>query len=143
MISNTNNHSTDLIRAICKALKDIPGSVLEYQQLIVELHGLGKTLDVLRNLQPAENDVDHVNTVCLMALTVRISLEDFLGKLRKFEKAMQIPAPASVSLRGSFRIQDKYRKAEWELVFKDEVQKFRAMIMPRVSAINVLLSKQI
>jgi hypothetical protein len=120
---------------IGKALRDADGASFEYQQIEQELQTLKRTLEVLQALQPNAQNAAHVNVIRCTALSCQWPLADFLRKIGKYERNL-----GSYAKRNT--IKSAGRKTKWALQMSEEVQKFRAMIIGKISSLNLLLSMQ-
>jgi hypothetical protein len=123
----------ELIYQVGKALKDSSGAAHEYQQVIVELEGLGRTLNHLESLQPSASNANHVNAIRGMAFACQLPLQEFLSKLQAYEASL-----------GPFSQQSAIRsaraKTKWAIYMVKEVEKLRALIAAKVISIQLLLS---
>ncbi|KAH7066890.1 hypothetical protein BKA63DRAFT_130333 [Paraphoma chrysanthemicola] len=126
--------AANLIHKVSTALKDKSGAANEYQQILIELESLARTLKHLEALQPTESNAAHVNAIRGMALTCRWPLQDFLEKIRKFERTMGVFA-TGVNPAKAFG-----RKARWAVFMTDEVARLRTAIGAKVLSINLLLA---
>lgn len=122
-----------MIHKVSKALQDAGGASSEYQQVVIELHGLKTALRHLEKIVPTEATASHVNAIRGMALACQMPLQEFLTKFEKYEASL-----GPFARRNSFRAAG--RKAGWALFAADEVSKLRAMIAAKVVSINLLLA---
>ena len=60
-------------------------SIVEYRELISELHGLQRALHEIEHLKSTSSQVAAVNAIKVAALTCQYPLDDFSAKLKKFE----------------------------------------------------------
>jgi hypothetical protein len=76
-----------LIKDVVVSLKDAGGAAADYQQLIVELHGLQRALDSIEHLHvdPGTPQAENINNLKVTALGCRYVLEEALKKLRSYE----------------------------------------------------------
>lgn len=83
-----------------------------------------------------ENCVE-LNALCVTAKQAvdncRLSLDVFLGKIRKFERSLGEEGSGSV-------VRDAARKVQWQMTKKDELAKFRAEVVGHCAAINMLVA---
>jgi hypothetical protein len=77
-----------LIHKVSKALKDAGGASSEYQQVVIELHGLKTALRHLEKIVPTEATASHVNAIRGMALACQLPLQDFLANFEKYEASL-------------------------------------------------------
>jgi hypothetical protein len=90
----------ELIYEVGKALRNSRGAAHEYQQVIMELEGLGKTLKHLESLQPSASNADRVNARHGMAFACQLPLQEFLSKLRAYEASLG-PFSQQSAIRGA------------------------------------------
>ena len=76
-----------IIKDIISALRT--SSTSDHQELVLELHGLQRALDEIEHLQSGPQHETEVNAVKVTALTCQYRLDDFAGKLKKFESLGQ------------------------------------------------------
>lgn len=123
----------ELCRKIAKALQDTDGASSEYQSVVIELHGLQNALSRLAALEPTQSNLNHVNAIRGMALACRVPLQEFLGKLNKYDASLgamsKLPSIKAVA-----------RKAKWAIYMEAELKKIRAMVAAKMQCINILLS---
>ncbi len=131
-----NDHAYRCIAELCtkvaRALKDVGGAASEYQNVVIELHGLQNVLTRLAALEPTESNLHHVNAIRCMALACQYPLREFLASIRKYEDAMGPIASGG--------IRSAARKAKWGVWVADEVKKVRAVISAKVISVNLLLA---
>jgi hypothetical protein len=105
----------------------------------LELRALQTTLERLSQLEPNSlSSEGHINAIRGVALACTIPLQEFLGKIQKFELSM---GPFSRS--GKLSISAVARKSQYALFFADQVSNLRAIVAGKVISINMLLSMQI
>ncbi|KAI0189040.1 hypothetical protein F4808DRAFT_445793 [Astrocystis sublimbata] len=122
-----------LVADLISSLRDVGGSKSEYQALVIELDCLQKTFIRLDSI-PVNQSSPALEAVKYTALSCRRPLEDFLGKIRKYEQSLGTGAK-----EGPIRTTvDKVRFAFGQ---KDEVQKFQSYLHAHVQTINLLLSE--
>jgi hypothetical protein len=122
-----------LARDIVSSLKDVGGSKSEYQALILELECLQKIL-IRLDLLTADQPSLALESIKYAALSCRRPLEDFLGKIRKFEHSLG-PWTKEGAIRSTV---DKIRFAFGP---KDDIQRFYSYLHVHVETINILLSE--
>jgi hypothetical protein len=124
-----------LVNDIRKALRETGGAKDEFKRVYVDLQHLEILLDHLnRGTWDQSGDAGHLNAVKGMALTCKIPLQEFLAKMEKYKSLR------SSEVRGFRETVDAgKRKMQWGISMKEEVEKFRALIVAKVVAINMLL----
>ncbi|KAF4634522.1 hypothetical protein G7Y89_g3576 [Cudoniella acicularis] len=124
-----------LLNDVRKALRDAGGAKDEFKHVSVDLQHLEILLEQLnRGKWDQGGDAGHLNAVKGMALTCRVPLQEFLAKIEKY-KVLQnedLSGFKDVLSRGR-------RKVQWAVNMRDEVEKFRALIVAKVVAINLLI----
>jgi hypothetical protein len=120
---------------IRKALRDTGGAKDKFHHVSVDLQHLEILLDQLNSgTWDHGGDAGHLNAIKGMALTCKVPLQEFLVKVEKYKalKAEELSGfRANVGIRG--------RKIQWAVKMKDEVEKFRAVVVSKVIAINLLI----
>jgi hypothetical protein len=127
--------AASLINEIRKALRDVGGAKDEFQQISIELQHLEILLDQLnRGSWDHGGDPGHLNAVKGVALACKVPLEEFLIKFQKY-KIFTDRQPLSFKKR----IGMEARKMQWAVNMREDIAKFRAIIVSKVVAINLLL----
>ena len=124
-----------LIAKVTDALKDANGASAEYQQVVLQLSGLKRTLLHLEKLEPNEFNADHVNAIRCMAVSCKLPLQQFLDDIQKYEKSLAADSERKIGRKS-------VRKVQWGIYMEKEVAKMRSMITAQVMSINLLLSAQ-
>ena len=124
-----------LIAKIDKALRDADGASFEYQQLDNELHMLKRILSIIEALEPNDCNSAHINAIRCLVLARRLPLDDFLGKIEKYQRRL-----GPFSKRGP--LSSAARKSQRALFMTNEVSSFRALIAAKAFALNTLLLLQ-
>jgi len=78
-----------LIADITSSLREAGGSNSEYQELLRELESLNHALKHLDKL-PTNGLSTNLESIKYAALSCRLPLEQFLGKIKKYNKALGI-----------------------------------------------------
>lgn len=107
-------------------------SISEYQELILELHGLQRALNEIG--QEAA-----VNSIKVAALMCQYPLDDFATKLKQFEKLDTVVYNQSSERE---KLQVFRKKLRWGFCMKEEVVKLRAILMAHVGSLNMRLNTQ-
>lgn len=122
-----------LIRQLIKALEDGAGSSKEYRDLIRELYSLERALLEVKHLNVRDELEAEKNAILQMASQFQESISQFCLKIAKYQPSLRACGSGS-SLRDSFR------KIQWALYKKEDVQLFRAQIGAHTSSIIMMLS---
>lgn len=77
---------------------------------------------------------NHLNAVKAMALTIRLPLTDFLGKLEKFQLLRD------KTREGGMKMRKTKLKDQWATMMQAEVVKMRAVLTMKIVTISVLLT---
>jgi hypothetical protein len=125
-----------IVKDLVKALDDSRGSAAEYQDVIRELWSLDRVL-----LEVEQLSRNSEQTIELYALWVtakratdecRRSIENFLEKIKKYEKSLG-------GRTSGHTIRGVPMKIRWRLTQSDELEKFKAAINAHCSSLNMLL----
>jgi hypothetical protein len=124
-----------LVNDIRRALRNTGGAKDEFKHVYVDLQHLEILLDHLnRGIWDQGGDAGHLNAVKGMAFACKIPLQEFLAKMEKYKS---LRSHEMRGFRGTVGVGK--RKIQWEISMKEEVEKFRALIVAKVVAINMLL----
>ena len=103
----------------------------EYQELMLELHGLQRALDKIEHLEaPLERQL-YVVSIRVAALMCTHVLDEFAGKLKKFESLAGQP--------GNSKVKIWTQKLRWGFTMDDEVRNLRAYVTAHVGSLNMRL----
>ena len=103
----------------------------EYQELMLELHGLQRALYQIEHLEaPPERQISVVS-IKVAALMCTYVLDEFAGKLKKFESLAGQPRNSKVKIWT--------QKLWWGFTMADEVRNLRAYITAHVGSLNMRL----
>ena len=119
----------NLIKDIITILRTSARS--EYQELILELHGLKRALHQIEHLEALGERQISVASIKVAALMCTHVLDEFTGKLKKFE-----------GLGGQYKCSKARlwtQKLRWGFTMADEVQNLRAYVTAHVSSLNMRL----
>jgi hypothetical protein len=116
-----------LIADIVASLKHAGGAKSDYQELIRELESLDRALKLVDRLQGVGAD-----GIKCAALMCRYPLEDFMSKIRKYEKSIGINGDAGV-------VKGASRNLQWTLGKKEEVAKLKSYLNVHMGSINMQL----
>lgn len=122
----------NLVRDLIKALEDSAGSSAEYRDLIKELYSLERALLEVKHLDLDESQHSQGIALQQAAIQCQQAIDVFLQKIRKFQPALRTGGSKSWC-------RDGFRKVEWALYKKEDVQQFRAQLHGHTASINILL----
>ena len=108
----------------------------KYQDLIIELELLERTLSRLYTLKPAEHELVRLEAIRAAASACKRPLESFMKKLEKFEKRL------GTGNEKANRIKGAGRRIQFNVAFEEDVKEFRSTLASHVSTINTLLMIQ-
>jgi preprotein translocase subunit SecE len=124
-----------ILNDVRTALRETGGSRDEFQHILVDLQQLEIILEQLnRGAWDHGGDAGHLNAIKGMASTCQVPLRAFLTKIEKY-KVLQAKE------LGSFRarLKGEARKVQWAVTMKEEVEKFRAVIVATFVTIILLI----
>ncbi|KAI1136976.1 hypothetical protein F5Y05DRAFT_414698 [Hypoxylon sp. FL0543] len=122
-----------LVAGIVSSLRDSGGSRTDYQHLIRELECLQATLIHLDKLAETGTSQD-LAAIKYAALSCRRPLEEFIARIRKYDKSLGTQPGSNVVKR----VIDKIK---YPLAHKNEVQKLQAYLSVHIGTINILLAE--
>ena len=122
-----------LIKNIVTALQS--SSASEHKELLLELSGLQRALDEIEHLQPSPHQETEANAVKVAALTCQYRLDDFAGKLKKYESLSRDTKTGSAEKAKLWRL-----KLQWGFSMEAEVQSLRAYLIAHVGYLNMRLT---
>ncbi|UPX13923.1 uncharacterized protein EKO05_0004418 [Ascochyta rabiei] len=123
-----------LIGDITSSLQSVGGAKSEYQELIREFQFLDAAL---RHLDRLESNAANANTLVSIkyaALSCRHPLEEFLKKIRKYEKSL---GPWS----HSSTIKTATSQLRWTFGHNDDVKRLQTYLSVHMGTINILLAE--
>jgi hypothetical protein len=123
-----------LILDITNTLGDAGGSKSEYQELLRELESLNHALKHLDKL-PANTRCSSLESIKYTALTCRLPLEQFLGKIQKYDRSLGIWAGEANPVKNTAD------KLKWAFREKDEINKLQSYLNMHIGTINMLLAE--
>jgi len=124
----------NLIKNISSCLQDAGGAKAEYQELLRELECLQQALQHLDKLQDGGSSSTNLNSIKYAALSCRRPLEQFFGKIQKYDKSLGIWGKDGV-------IKSTRDKLRWGFGQKEEIRKIQSYLNIHVGAINILLAE--
>ncbi|KAI1759347.1 hypothetical protein GGR53DRAFT_150799 [Hypoxylon sp. FL1150] len=122
-----------LVTDIISSLKESGGSRTDYQDLVRELECLQAGLVHLDKFTGTGSSPD-LTAIKYTALSCRRPLEDFLAKIRKYEKSLGIRSKGN-PMKGVID------KIKFPLSHKEDIQKLQVYLSVHVSTINMLLAE--
>jgi hypothetical protein len=123
-----------LVCDITKSLRDSGGARSEYQELIRELETLNSALEHIDTLQRGSEQPAPLDSIKYAALSCRQPLEQFLGKIRKYGRSLDVWAKGGI-------VQSAADKLKWTFGHKEEVKKLQNYLNLHVGVINMLLAE--
>jgi hypothetical protein len=156
---------TNLIASINGSLKNAGGSPSDYQELVRELDLLQLALTDIEHLTGPPSELPSINAIKCAALNCQYVLDEFAGKLKKFEKSLGdrrgdssstlIESPASspkdqqqgakqkrALRKAGEKLNDSVKKVEWEIFMKEDVRDLRAYLTSHVGSLNMRMITQ-
>lgn len=116
-----------LIADIVGSLRDVGGASSEYQELLRELDSLRRGLQCVEKLRSPDYD-----GIKCAALVCRHPLEEFLQKVRKFEKSLGAG-------KSDGHIRDAVKKIRFSFGKSDDVRRLRDYLSLHMGSINMML----
>jgi hypothetical protein len=113
-----------LIADITNSLREAVGSKSEYQELLRELEYLNHALKHLDKF-PTNGASANLESIKFAALRCQQPLEQFLGKIKKYDKALGICG-------GANPIKKTADKLRWAFGEKDEIKKLQSYPVTRI-----------
>jgi hypothetical protein len=125
----------NLIKDIFSCLQETGGANTEYQELLRELECLQQALQHLDKLQNGgSSSSTNLDSIKYAALSCRRPLEQFLGKIRKYNKSLGVWGKDGV-------IKSTADKLRWGCGQKEEIRKLQSYLNIHVGTINILLAE--
>lgn len=122
-----------IIADIISSLQEAGGSKSEYQELVRELESLQHALRHLDKLQPSSSSTN-VDSIKYAALSCRRPLEEFLAKIKRFDKSLGVWGKQGP-------IKSAAGKLRWSFGQEDEIRKLQSYLNIHVGTINILLAE--
>ncbi len=123
-----------LIQHIVSSLR--ASSIAEYRELMIELHSLQRALCEIEHLKCHPSQEPAVSGIKVAALMCQYPLDEFAGKLKKFESLITGSA-GHVSTVDKVKMWGK--KLRWGFCMEEEVTKLRAYLVAHVGSLNTRL----
>jgi len=125
----------NLIKDISSCLQDTEGAKADYRELLRELECLQQALQYLDKLQNGNSSSStNLDSIKYAALSCRRPLEQFLGKIRKYDKSLGIWGKNGI-------IKSTADKIRWEFGHKEDIRKLQGYLNIHVGTINILLAE--
>ena len=114
-------------------------SIVEYRELISELHGLQRALYEIEHLKSTSSQQAAVDAIKVAALMCKYPLDDFSAKLKKFERL----GADSGNPRSRLETMKHWtKKLQWGFCMKEEMEKLRIYMVVHVGSLNMRLITQ-
>lgn len=124
-----------IVSDVIDALRDSGDSSNQCRSLIRQLFDLETALLHVRRLELDDSQADQANALRRSALQCRVTIDEFMTKIRKYQPHLL----HSGSLSGSTMKQAWY-KVKWALCRQEDLEKFKADLTGHTQAINVLMN---
>lgn len=126
-----------IVAETVSCLREAGGSRSEYQELLRELDILQLALTHLSKLETTHFSNHSISAqlhnIRCAALACRVPLEEFLGKIQKYEISLGLRSP------DGRKIKNAARKIEWAFGKKEEVRKLQIYLSIHIGSINMML----
>jgi len=156
----------NLISTINGSLKNAGGSPSDYQELVRELDLLQRALTDIEHLTGPPSELPSINAIKCSALNCQYVLDEFSGKLQKFQRSLGNGGESSrngnaasastptdqrpgarrkiaVALgKAGEKMNNSSKKVEWEFFMKEDVRDLRAYLTSHVGSLNMRMITQ-
>lgn len=126
-----------LIQDIVSSLR--ASSISEYNELIIELHGLQRALNEIEHLKCHPSQEPAISGIKVAALMCQYPLEEFASKLKRFESLGLGQAGHASRFE---KVKMWSTKLRWGFCMKEEVMKVRGYLVAHVGSLNMRLITQ-
>lgn len=126
-----------LVQDIVSSLR--ASSISEYRELILELHSLQRALHEIEHLKCHPSQEPAVSGIRVAALMCQYPLDEFAGKLKRFESLGTGKAEHESRLE---KVRMWGKKLRWGFCMGEEVLKIRAYLVAHVGSLNMRLITQ-
>ncbi|KAJ5726319.1 uncharacterized protein N7483_007676 [Penicillium malachiteum] len=126
---------------IVASLKESGGAKTEYQDLIRELESFHYALQHLDKLQSKAGSSSSLDSIKYAALSCRRPLEQFLGKIQRYNQSLDVWAKNDWAKNDTNAIKGTLDKVRWAFGQKDEIQKLQSYMSVHIATINMLLAE--
>lgn len=123
-----------LIVEISTSLQAISGAKSEYQELARELQSLDIALRHLDRLACETIPSPTVASIKYTALSCRVPLQEFLSKIKKYEKSLGVWSRAGA-------IKTAADKLRWTFGHNDDTKRLQTYLNVHIGTINILLAE--
>jgi hypothetical protein len=123
-----------LIIDITKSLQAVSGAKSDYQELLKELETIQIALRHLDSLEHISPHSSYLDSIKFAALSCRQPLEQFLHKIKKYERSLGYGSKANTVITTT-------NKLRWAARKQEEVQKLQNYLNLHVTTINMLLAE--
>lgn len=123
-----------LIADIAKSLRETGGAKSEYQELVRELESLQQALHHLDKLHTNSSKPQDLVSIKYAALSCRRPLEQFLFKIRKYNKSLGVWNKDGLLRSTADRL-------KWTYGQKDEIKKLQGYLNVHFGTISILLAE--
>ncbi|KAK3902573.1 hypothetical protein C8A05DRAFT_33716 [Staphylotrichum tortipilum] len=123
-----------LIADITSCLKEVGGSKSEYRDVVLELDCLHKTLVHLDRLPSQQGNSLTADSIKYAALSCRRPLEEFLGKLKRYEASLGPRATGSTWKAPVDKVRFRFGGS-------DEIRKMQNYLSVHIGTVNILLAE--
>ncbi|KAK5695553.1 hypothetical protein LTR97_009063 [Elasticomyces elasticus] len=123
-----------LLYDIIQCLEDSAGSQAQYRGVALTLRGLRLAL---RRAKACTSDVNDRMAIGLVVKDCETTLKRFESKLQKYETPL---GGGGATSNGSSSIKARWRKIQWQLYSKKDVQAFQHEITAHVGALSVTMA---
>ena len=125
-----------MLISIANILEQNGEAPTRYQNVIIELGTLERTLSRLYELKPGRHELKHLDAIRAVATACKRPLEDFVERVSKFDKSLGTWDAKEKRFRGIGR------RVQFNVAFEKEVKDLRVTLTSHVSTINMLLMTQ-
>lgn len=113
----------------------------EYRELIIELHSLQRALHTIEHLKCHPSQEPAASGIKVAALMCQYPLDEFVGKLKKFE-SLGLGLGNAGDARRLWKVRMWGKRLRWGFCMEEEVMKFRAYLVAHVGSLNMRLITQ-
>jgi Fungal N-terminal domain of STAND proteins len=122
-----------LVREVISSLQSSAGSALEYRTLIYELFALERALLEVKAIKFEDCEAAQLDALQCAATQCQSTIDRFRVKVRKYQPSLNAQGSGS-------KVRDSFRKIQWALCEKVDLEVFKAEIRGHASSINLFLA---